>query len=511
MLEPMTLTDEQQEALDRMLSTESQGACALASDMGTGKTVLSVEACKALNAKVVLVIGPLQTLGKPLKEGDERSEGWHGTFMQQQFPYPFRQIKSDEKGKATLADYQWNVPGVYFIGQEMFTKMGWEIKEDLDPRGNVKKDKKGKAKRKYQRLAVWGLTKPDVVIFDEIHRIQNADSRTFNTLMGAGQSHAGGLQAGFKIGASGTITGNTFDGAWAVTRWLWPDLIDQSIYVWRAKWAEIEYDHFAVRNQKVVGEKEPGAFFNSLPCYIRHEARNDIEIDEKNVEVVLYDEQRRVYNELEQMQVAWIKENPMVTSFPIVKRTRQRQATLGMPSVTEDGDVSFDLECESVKIDSMWSILENDFEGEPAIIFTDSQQFAEVLVHRIGQQFARKWSGKVSQKKRAEIKKAFIDGEFPYLVAVIAASGTGTDGLQFACRNLLYMSSDDSRIDNEQSVARVVRRGQAAKLVRIRRLIALDTIDSGQLSSQIEAAIRMNRILKARRREEERNGRTVSK
>ena len=503
---PMIPTSEQADAIDTMLSKKSQGACLMGSEVGTGKTLVSVEFAKRFGARVVLIIAPLQTLGAP------ELGGWHGTFDQQQFPEAFRRIDSSVSGKAALADYEWNVPGVYFIGQEYFVRLGWvkvqQFNRNKTPKMKLnRKDNEMREVWKNERLPLWGRTKPDLVIFDEVHRAQNGSSATHDTLMG-GAGQRGGLTGRYKIGASGTPFGNSFDGAWAVTRWLWPNLVDSSIYVWRAKWCEIVYDHFAVRNQKVVGELVEGAFFNSLPCYIRIESDLDIEMDVKDVSITISPEQRRIYTELENSMVAWIQDNPMVTSFPITKRCRQRQSTLGVPTLIPDGeggfDVRFALDCESAKIDKMWSILDKDFEGEPTVIFTDSQIFADVLVYRLnnvyGEDSARKWSGKVSQKVRAINKKAFIEGEFKYLVAVIRASGTGTDGLQFAARNMLYFSSDDSRIDNEQSIGRLVRRGQTADKVRLRRLIAKDTIDSGQLSKHMRDALRANKILKKRGR-----------
>lgn len=505
-LPPMILTDEQQEALEYMVRPGID-ACLLASEVGTGKTVQTIEFCRRVNAKVILIIAPMQTMGAP-DEG-----GWHGTFDQQQIPLKFRQIDSSVSGKKAHADYQWSVPGVYFVGHEMFARMGWTKEPVMIGAGSAKRQKvdaKGKPVFKKVRTTAWH-TKADVVIFDEVHRAQNGQSITSKTLL-PGPGGDPGVQAKYKIGASGTFYGNSFAGAWAVTRWLFPNQVDASEYVWRAKWCSIEYDPFAVRNQKVVGELVEGAFVKSLPCYIRIESDLDIEVDEKNIEVDLYPEQRRVYDELDKMMVAWVEEHPLVTKFPITKRIRQRQATLGMPTLTRvwnqktgeyDVEVGFDLNCESAKIDSMWSILSGDFENESALIYTDSQIFADVIVHRIhdalGENLARKWSGKVPRKTRNQDKRDFLDGKFRYMVCVIRSSGTGLDGLQFAARNMLYMSSDDSGVENEQSVGRLVRRGQDADKVRIRRLLARETIDSGQYSKLVDAALRRNRSLKRRR------------
>lgn len=495
MLEPMILTAEQQEAVDEMVAAKPSGGALLGAEMGTGKTLLSVALCQAINARVILVIGPLQTMGTI-----EDMDGWAGTFAQQGVDLPFRQIDSTVSGKKALADYGWSIPGVYFVGQEYFTKIGRDTVPVWIRKGVPKISKKnGKQLTKKVDNGTWSTVIPDVAIFDEVHRAQSAESSTHEVLML--------LDAHYKIGASGTPTGNNFDGAYAVTKWIWPYLAEANIYNWRDKWAEVKYDHFAVRNQKTVGEKDEGAYFNSLPCYIRLEADDQFEVDDQIVTVELSAEQRRVYDELDLQMVAWVNDNPMVTKFPMTKRVRQRQTTLGMPTITWNGtefEVSFDNECESPKIEKSYKILEQDFENEPALIFTDSQLFARVLTYRLNKRYgegsAREWSGKIPRATRNKDKRDFISGKYKYFVAVIAAAGTGTDGLQLAARNILYESASDSRVDNLQSMKRLARRGQKQDLVRIRRLHAIDTVDSGQHSKQVEQALRMNRSLKRKAR-----------
>lgn len=492
--ERFTLDAEQEAALSAMLRPESEGACLLGSDMGTGKTPICIEFCKRFGAKAVLIIAPLQTI-----------DGWkrHMDLLGYD-DLPFRQIKSGVAGQKAFADYQWRMPGVYFVGQEYFVRLGQRTELVFNKNGKPRMKNNKQVKRKVYTHA-WDAVM-DVVIFDEVHRSQSVDSGTHMVLMEMGAPK-------YKIGASGTPTGNSFDGAYAVTKWLWPHRAEPNIYYWRAKWAETVYDPFAAHNQKVVGELVPGAYFASLPCYIRIESDLDIEVDDQKIWVDLLPEQRRVYDELEKQMVAWIQDHPMVVKLPVTKRTRQRQATLALPTLVPilddsgeiiDYDITFSDDAPSSKVDRMWSILEKpeDFNGEPAIIFTDSQIFGRVLAKQInmhyGKDLAYEWSGKISRKKRDAIKQSFLNGEFKYLVAVIKAAGTGTDQLQEVAANILFVSLDDSRIENEQGIGRAVRRGQKARLVKIRRLMARDTIDSGQLSSQTQQALRMNAILRKR-------------
>jgi superfamily II DNA or RNA helicase len=451
-LEKITPTPEQEEAIVKMVS-EMSGGTLNASTMGAGKTVKAVEVVRRRGDKFVLLIAPLGT-----------RLGWKATFDRQGVDLPFRWLNSTKEGKANLDGWMKAQPGVYFVGTEYFVRLGWNGRS---------------------RTKVWAQ-EPDIVLFDEAHRSQNRHSKTYKTLKQ--------VKAGMKISMSGTPTGNNFSGAWAVTKWLWPDHIESSYYNWRDRWCELEPDFFDPSGRKVVGEKNPGVFFNSLPCYIRLESELDVSLIEEQVFVELSSLQRRAYEKLESDMILWVENNPLVVEFPITLRTRLRQATLGMFSVTEEGEVVFKNDCKSSKIEALEDILRNRIDGEPALILTDSRKFADVICARIPN--AVPWHGQVSQSKREGYKEKFIAGEVKYVVAVISAIAEGVDGLQHATRNIVWISRSDNRILNEQAMKRIHRHGQTRQ-VHSFDIVALDTYDSGVISTQLEKALEMNRTLKS--------------
>ena len=452
-MEALTPTALQQKAIDKIIAEPTRAALN-GSTMGAGKTLIAVEVAKGLDAETILLIAPLGT-----------RLGWKVTFERQGVKLPFKWINSTKDGKQAFEDWQWQLPGIYFVGVEYFVRMGWAG---------------GKRTSNWSKEA-------DLVLFDEVHRSQNRNSKTYRTIKA--------VKGGFKLSMSGTPTGNKFDGAWAVTRWLWSDLITPSYHGWVSDWCKTEYDHFAPGNRKVVGELNPGSFFNSLPCYIRIESDLKVSIDEDVRYVELTAQQRKAYSQLEDNMIAWVEGNPLVVEFPITLRARLRQATLGMFTVEDSGEVTFADDCKSSKIDAMLDILHNDWDDEPALILTDSRKFADVVVSRLNG--AAAWHGNVSQSEREDRKKQFLDGDIRYIVAVTSAIAEGVDGLQHATRNILWLSRSDNRLLNEQAMARVMRQGQK-KTVRSIEIIALDTYDSGVLSSHIERAIEMNKILKER-------------
>jgi hypothetical protein len=458
MLEKLEPTKEQAKAIKRIVAEPTRSALN-ASTMGAGKTLIAVEVVKHLNSQVVLLIAPLGT-----------RLGWKVTFERQGVALPFKWINSTKEGRQARDDWEWQLPGIYFVGVEYFVRLGWEG---------------GKVRSK-----TWTKV-PDIILFDEVHRAQSRDSKTYKTLKQ--------VKARFKLAMSGTPTGNRFEGAWAITKWLWPEHVGNNYHVWVGAWCKIEYDHFAPRNTKVVGELKPGAFFNSLPCYVRIESKLDVDLVEDVRYVELSAQQRKAYDALERDMITWVEGNPLVVEFPITLRGRLRQASLGMFSVSDDGEVSFADDCKSSKIDAMFDVLE-EWDNEPALILTDSRKFADVVISRLESRGfpSRAWHGNVSQAEREKAKEDFIAGNVKYIVAVTSAIAEGVDGLQHACRNILWLSRSDNRLLNEQAMARVMRQGQT-KQVRSTEIIALNTFDSGVLSSHIQKAIEMNKSLREKR------------
>lgn len=451
-MERITPTPEQEEAIVKMV-WEGSGAVLNASTMGAGKTVKAVEVVRRRDDKFVLLIAPLGT-----------RLGWKTTFERQGVALPFRWLNSTKLGKANLDGWIHGEPGIYFVGTEYFVRLGWN---------------------KRARTKIWAQ-EPDIVLFDEAHRSQNRHSKTYKTLKQ--------VNAPMKISMSGTPTGNSFEGAWAVTKWLWSDIIEGSYYNWRERWCALEYDHFDPSGRRVVGEKNPGAFFNSLPCYIRLESELDVDLVEEQVLVELSATQRKAYEKLEKDMILWVENNPLVIEFPVTLRGRLRQATLGMFSVTDEGEVVFKDNCKSSKIEALEDILKNRIDDEPALILTDSRKFADVMCARIPGSVP--WHGNVSQTQREKYKTQFMAGEVKYIVAVIPAIAEGVDGLQHATRNIVWVSRSDNRILNEQVMKRVHRQGQTRQ-VRSFDIVALDTYDSGVISDQLSKALEMNRTLKS--------------
>jgi hypothetical protein len=438
-LEPLTPTPEQREAILKIAEEPSRAAL-VGSDLGTGKTLVAVQSALAMGARVTLISAPLHT-----------RYGWQDTVLRQtNYEASFRWVnRSSKDGKAALADLKAGVPGFYFIGRELF------------------------------RLIDWGRTTVDLIIHDECHTLSNRSNRGFKV--------ASKFKAGYTICQSATWYGSDFSGAWAIGRILWPDLVSRSYWLWVADYCTTIYDHFAPQQKKITGEIVPGAFVSDLPLYInlRNTATQPPMFEDIYVDLTA--RQRRLYRQMEEAGVAYLKDNPLVADIPIVQRIRLRQITLAECSLVEDR-VVFEDDAASSKFDALREFL-SDLPDEPVLIATDSAIYARMVARRLGDA-AFAWTGDASPVDRDVAKARFMAGDLQYIVATQASISEGVDGLQHNCHILVELSQSDSPLLNQQMIGRLNRKGQK-KRVLVYRFKARESIDDEQAETLLQREIAM--------------------
>jgi hypothetical protein len=464
-LEPLTPWPYQ--AADIAAIVKAKGTALVVTEVGGGKTLVAVESARGINAQSVMVIAP---------QGTHR-RGWKATIERQIPDAVVRRIETSVKGKAALADLQWDKPGWYLCTPQWFARQQWA-----------------------------GFT-PDMAIFDEIHIAGSYGNVTRAKL------HQ--LEAKARLGMSGTPLRNKIENAWGIVRWLWPYLMPLTFWHWRMTLNTV-FDKFAPQNRKVVGEHKPGELVNSLPCYIQHMQREKccefhpkgfleaLEAPEEIIRMVeMSSKQKKFYKQMEDNYVAWLStpdengELPVIAELPIVARGMLRFCALALPSLNpETNKLYFEPDCESPKVDEVLQVL-SEINGHSAIVYTHSQQFAAVLTARLQDKgiTAFEWSGKPSQKKRDEAMAKFISGEIRVVVAVIAAVGTGTDGIQEATSYEIWVSLDDDPTNNVQARGRADRPGQKHRVTRI-EIRSEGTYDDGIVSKQLETLLAVNAALK---------------
>lgn len=242
--------------------------------------------------------------------------------------------------------------------------------------------------------------------------------------------------------------------------------------------------------QKVVGEKNPGAFLRSLPCVVKVEAEKK-PYEEYNVYVTLSPEHKAVWDEMAETSIAWMNDNPTVAKLPMEKRLRLRQMALAMPDIGEEGEVGFVPDAESPKLNAALRIQQRH-PGEAILYVTDSAKFARIAAPRLG---AKLLIGGMKKAARDWLVDN-LGKEYLYLVCTYGAVAEGTDGMQRNCHIEVLFNPADGAVPNEQFSGRLNRIGQTADRVVRYNLKAKETLDD-------EHYVRSEFMTKLRRKEVE--------
>lgn len=508
----LILRPDQEAKVQRVLAEPTQGAL-IADDMGKGKTVMGTEIVLRSGWNRVLIVGIRDTHKQWAATFDGQSDG----------KVQLRVMNSLVGGEKNYEAFMNGEPGVYFAGIQWLTSRDWEVVPDLDHNGNLQPviDKKtGMPTSKNKSTSVHlGTFKKlntkkrhvDAVIFDEVHKMQNRHSQTARTITS--------IKPDWRIGLSGTFAGNSFEGAWKSTYWIWPDIIDASFVRWKREWCTLVVpqrtdgtdltDGRGEKVEKITGEKVEGAYVASLPCYIRDEP--DVVPEPRIIHVELTPPQREQYGSMERNSLAWVEAHtpsgrePLISDIPIVQRQRLRTMTLGEVRFGHDDEITFDIDTPSSKLNVLKYIVDEIWVDMPILIGCYSAQFARIAAERFKRAGygAVAWHGGLSPKARTGeggIKDRFIarDPSTRLLFATIPSIGTGTDGLQKACSKMVWLEESESQIDNEQFVKRLFRDGMTLDYGKFEhvKIVADDTLDLGILNRHDAQARSMRATLR---------------
>lgn len=443
---PMVPRPEQLEAI-KMVLRDKRHICR--GETGGGKTLVGVEAVLRSKARITVVMCPLTTFGSWRKTFERQSKGKVSP----------RVIDSSKAGKLAFEALAGRQPGVYLMSWERF------------------------------RMYDWSNMPLDFVIADEVHRQQNRKANTHGAVITT-------RHAEYALALSATPWGNRIEGAWATLRWLWwgqYDIIgrNDSFWAWVTMHMTTEIDRYA--GKKVVGERTPGTVWDSVPSksYFPSPFQKEPIIHEVEVELTAY--QKKVYDRFEEEAIVWLEEHPLIADSGGVQRMRLREICLAVPSIREvwkkipddevfdekwltheieereNGvyalveEVYFEDDAKSTKADAIIEKL-GDLYAEapyPVLIYTHSKKFATMLANRlVAKKFrAESFIGGLPRAER-ERKLARFGKDFDVMVCTIGAIGTGTDGLQDVCHTEFWVSLEDNRILNEQTIGRLSRSGQ---------------------------------------------------
>lgn len=476
MTAPLTPYDWQQADIDKICShlTPEVGALVVSAP-GAGKTLVATEAIRRLNPEIVLIVAPPST----------HANAWEKTLRRQGITAPISTLIGTARGRKAWEALKWGIPGIYLTSAQWFSRQDW------------------------QHIAI------DMVVFDEIHMVGRYGNVGQKKLLGTARKR--GLWAPMRIALSGTPFRNNFENAWTIARWVEPKACPKDYWIWRMQDCKTVYDHFAPQNARVVGELVPGALASRLTCYISHAQRSRCcdfhpegflaHLEEPiivNRDLTMTKAQGEFYKGMEQHYIAYLTQPdsegklPIVAELPIVARGMLRFCALGLPSFNQDTEkLYFEEDAPSPKLDAVIQDL-HALDGKRVLILTHSAQFAEVATERLKKAGFRAalWRGGLSKKMRDEVLEDFKEGRLDAIVGVISAMGTGTDGLQEASYNVMWLSVDDDSSNNIQGIGRLDRLGQEHQVTMIVYRM-LGTFDVGHLPKQIQQQLDLNKSLKA--------------
>lgn len=450
---------------------------------GLGKTPMGAWAIQESGAEVVLVSAPAQTM----------ETAWMPT-IRSILGVEAREIGNSTKAKRqALEDFTWGEPGIYLVTPQLLTRTD---------------------------ISAWS---GDMLILDEIHGVSAPGGKGQRQISGFHPKDVEPLRDRFpmRLGLSGTALRNKFELAWSHSRFFWPErdlvgeLSDKNFYRWREDRmsSRLVYTNQKDRfgNTKTVkeffGESEPGRWVNEAPLVITHFKRGtccefapnghlptDAPV-ERHVTIPLLKEQKEAVSELEEMMMTWLGDNPLIVDIPLTKATRIRQMTLGVPTVGEEGEVSFSVDCKSPYLDHLLDMLTNAYDDEAVVVYTSSQKFAEVTVARLNQKGipAFEYSG-ATRKNRDQMVTEF-GTTYRVCVAVLAAVAEGLDGLQRVSKTEVWFDRSTDETLNEQAQGRLDRTGGIGQVERIYLHDDLG-LSEGRYSAAIEKRLEHNRSLK---------------
>jgi hypothetical protein len=480
--------------------------------MGSGKTVVSIEVMLKLQPDRCLIVGVRDSYSQ-----------WNKTLKEQQGPAGHRRllrIDNTVPGQDNLAKLLNGDPGWFYVGLEMLRSKDWEmVSETIKHSPEVRRffgakieptfQTEPKAKQKH----IFKKMKPlDLLISDEAHKHSNQKSNSIKTIED--------VPALAKIALSGTFFGNRFENAWSLSVWLWNKTVIGTKGMFEARYCvKVPVMTKDGRKQiktksgfpvsKIIGERNPGEFVETLPCYVFIATPIGPVPAAEVVRVKLGREEARQYGEMERQSLTWIpttisaKREPLVADLPVTQRQRLRTAALGgmtlVPRVDPEkpDSITFMPNCKSSTLNAAYAVLHRpDWVGKKALILTHSKPFAIETARRIGQKYTVALKTGAVSSAQWEIDKARFmlpvseTNSVQYLVAVISAVGTSTDGLQTECAKVLWLSEDDNNINNVQGANRVWREG-----VNLDEYAAVKLVQEGTIA---EGVLKKNRAHKKR-------------
>lgn len=308
------------------------------------------------------------------------------------------------------------------------------------------------------------------VVVDEIHRLKDGKSQSTRATKAA----AG--DADIRIAMSGTPIANTPEDLWSILNFLWPRsfssksrFIDRYLVVSMNTWGGMEVlgikpnmqDEFFSIIDPITRRMPESYVLKHLPPSVY--TTREVEMGTK---------QAKAYKDMAKNMMAELESGLVMVESPLIKSMRLLQFASSYAEIipnedmTLEGDddeepkINLKLSDPSCKVDAIMEDIEaGDFGEDSVVIFAVSRQLIELLSERMEKKGIEHGliTGNQSSYQKSVAIEDFQEGRTKYVLATVAAAGTGITLTK--ARIAVFLQRSWSNVIDKQAEARVRRIG----------------------------------------------------
>lgn len=308
------------------------------------------------------------------------------------------------------------------------------------------------------------------VVVDEIHRLKDGKSQSTRATKAA----AG--DADIRIAMSGTPIANTPEDLWSILNFLWPRsfssksrFIDRYLVVSMNTWGGMEVlgikpnmqDEFFSIIDPITRRMPESYVLKHLPPSVY--TTREVEMGTK---------QAKAYKDMAKNMMAELESGLVMVESPLIKSMRLLQFASSYAEIipnedmTLEGDddeepkINLKLSDPSCKVDAIMEDIEaGDFGDDSVVIFAVSRQLIELLSERMEKKGIEHGliTGNQSSYQKSVAIEDFQEGRTKYVLATVAAAGTGITLTK--ARIAVFLQRSWSNVIDKQAEARVRRIG----------------------------------------------------
>lgn len=393
---------------------------------GYGKTFETIEYCRLLNLQKILIVCPKTVIPQ-----------WKSQF-EQWWPIVAHMVQIGGMGP-----------------QEMSRVIYVTNYEQLTPRcvGHQGRKKILKPTQVWQKCKMWQW---DLIVLDESHKIKSASAQITSALKD--------LPSKRRMCLTGTPILNHPNDLWSQLQFLDPQLSGNNYWAFTQRFCEIEENGFGKKPIGLTKSDKAKELLGDVLSRISVGGNNQSVTEGINrikIDIPMTMEQRKLYSAVTNLSLNYLDTVGLTVKNAMDQIVKQQQITTNCTKF-KDFDTGKLLCATNPKFEWVRDWLE-DNEGEPLVVFTKFAEAAKALHEYLNKNKIQNaiLIGEMPGKLRQEAKDLFVQhsAETRVLIGTIGAMGTGVDGLQYVCSNVVFLDRDWTPGVNEQAEARINRSG----------------------------------------------------